>query len=114
MKGLKKDFTFFLFVFMTLNTKQNISNVTVPKCQSLVLLWQCGALENLDNLNQEDDSDAKVEKANCIAFMGEAKRADSHKEDAADKVEDGLQPAAIATASDVVEEDTWEDDSIAN
>ena len=70
--------------------------------------------ENLAHLNQEDDSDAKVEKANCIAFMGETKRADSHKEDAADKVEDGLQPAAIATASDVVEEDTWEDDSIAN
>ena len=68
----------------------------------------------MDNLNQEDDSDAKVEKANCISFMGETKGADSHKEDAADKVEDGLQPAAIATASDVVEEDTWEDDSIAN
>ena len=113
MKSLKKDFTFFLFVFMTLNTIQNISNVSVPNCQSLVLLWQCGALENLDNLNQEDDSDAKVEKANCIAFMGETKRADSHKEDAADKVEDDLQPAG-ATTSDVVEEDTWEDDSIAN
>ena len=114
MKGLAKDFAFFLFAFMTLNKKQNISNISVPNCQSLVLLWQCGALENLDNLNQEDDSDAKVEKANCIAFMGETKRADSHKEDAADKVEDGLQLDAIATTSDVVEEDTWEDDSIAN
>ena len=66
------------------------------------------------HLNQEDDSDAKVEKANCVAFIGEAKRADSHKKDAADKVEDGLQLDAIATASDVVEKDTWEDDSIAN
>ena len=35
------------------------------------------------------------------------------KEDAADKVEDGLQLAG-ATTSDVVEKDTWEDDSIAN
>ena len=98
---------------MTLSTKQNISIISVPNCQSLVLLWQCGALENLAHLNQEDDSDAKVEKANCVAFIGEAKRADSHKEDAADKVEDGLQPAG-ATTSDVVEKDTWEDDSIAN
>ena len=79
-----------------------------------MLLWQCGALENLAHLNQEDDSDAKVEKANCIAFIREAKRADSHKEDAADKVEDSLQLDAVATASDVVEEDTWEDHSIAN
>ena len=99
---------------MALNIKQNISIISVPNCQSLVLLWQCGALENLTNLNQEDDSDAKVEKANCVAFIGEAKRADSHKKDAADKVEDGLQPEAITTTSDVVEEDTWEDDSIAN
>ena len=98
---------------MTLSTKQNISIISVPNCQSLVLLWQCGAPENLANLNQEDDSDAKVEKANCIAFMGEAKSANSHKEDAADKVEDDLQPAG-ATTSDVVEKDTWEDDSIAN